>query len=330
MIKTYISEGNTTPMYKVIPNIVYSQLLGDPTVNAEAVIPGNIRKAPLTLTLMYAKPLQTLEEPDKEGVPGEGDHKPGPAAGPDAGPRKPVIINVEGGGFNIFQKDQNLVTLRYLCDAGFTVACVDYRKASESHWPSAIRDIKCAIRFLRTYADDFNIEPDRIGIIGESAGGYLAAFVGATSETREFDSGAYLDQSSAVQAACDMYGPTDFLKMDDDPNHSFFRDHCDPLSPESQFLGAGLKEIPEIVARANPMTYVSKNTPPMLILHGDKDGNVGYSQSVMLHDALVAAGNEKVEMWRVPDHGHGGPAFTEPKMFNLINDFFTRAFNDVK
>lgn len=310
MIRDYHSEGNPLPTYKIRPNLVYSQLLGDPFAASEAVIPGCLREAPLTLTFMY---------PESAEVPTGLGWKPTPR-------RMPCIVNCEGGGWNIFQKDQNLANLTYLCDAGFAVAAVDFRRASESHFPSAIRDIKCAIRFLRTYAADFDIDPARFGVIGSSAGGHLAAFIGASGETRAFDSGGYLDQSSAVQAACDMFGPVDFLKMDEDPNHAFFRDHCDPLSPESRFVGGPLKEVPEKVARANPANYVSANTPPMLILHGDKDGDVGYTQSLILYDALKSAGNDKAEMYRVIGHGHGGPGFNEPKMRKIITDFFKNAF----
>lgn len=255
--------------------IVYSQLLGDGEAAMHSAIPGNPRKRPLHLAIM---------------VPNE------PHARPGMEPVKrkmPVVIYLAGGGFELYEHMGNLSNLSWLCDAGYVVVDVEYRKASESRWPGAAHDVKTAIRFLKTYAEHFDIDPDRIATLGCSAGGYLSAFTAMTGKTKEFDVGQYCDVDSSVAACVDYYGPIDFAKLDeDDTLGTFFLKHNDARSPESQFLGGPLPEIPELCARTNPINYITPDSPPTLILHGTADADVPQRQSERLYEALTAAGCE--------------------------------------
>ncbi len=163
----------------------------------------------------------------------------------------------------------------------------------------------------------YGLDPLRFASWGESAGGHLAAMLGTVGHERNFEVGEHLDQSSRVQAVLDFFGPTDFLQMDAQrlPDGQI---HNVPDSPESQLVGGPIRERPAGVARANPVTYVTPEAPPFLIVHGDRDPLVPYGQSVLLVDALEAAG-VPVTFYTVVGAGHGG--FDDPQIKSLVHTF---------
>ena len=124
---------------------------------------------------------------------------------------KPAIVWVSGGGFRGVDKNQMLAETHFLAEAGYVIASVYYRSSAEGHFPDQIIDVKAAIRFLRAHAEDFQIDPNRIGIMGRSAGGYLAAMMALNLDG--YDSDEWAGYSSHVQAAYDMFGPTDLVKL---------------------------------------------------------------------------------------------------------------------
>ena len=144
--------------------------------------------------------------------------------------------------------------------------------------------------------------------------------VSSCSRHTEFEVGEHLDVSSRVQAVVDYFGPTDFLQMDAHrlPDGLV---HDAPDSPESKLVGGAIQEHKARVARANPITYVSKGDSPFLIVHGDKDALVPYHQSVLLNDALEAAG-VSVTFYRVEGGGHGW--FRDPKVPELTQAFLEK------
>ncbi len=266
--------------------IVYSQLLADPVAPQCSAIPGNPRRRPLRLCMMV--PNEPPAIPGRERV-----------------RRKlPAVVHLAGGGFELYEHMGSLGNLTWLCDAGYVVVDVEYRKSSESKFPGAVNDIKAAIRFLKTYADHFDLDPDRIAALGHSAGGYLSAFAACTGDVPEFDVGENLGVSSSVAAAVDFYGPIDFARLDEDDTVGSFIKHSSARSPESQFLGAPLGESPELCERSNPIAYLNGKEPPMLILHGDADGDVPVRQSERFYEALIAAGDD-AELIVVDGAGHG-------------------------
>ena len=150
------------------------------------------------------------------------------------------------------------------------------------------------------------------GAYGASAGGHLAAMLGTAGDVKAFDVGAHLDQSSRVQAVVDFFGPTDFLQMDAHRLNAQAMVHDTPDSPESQLVGGPIRDNPDKVARANPITYVTKDDPPFLIVHGDADALVPHHQSELLEAALKKAG-VPVRFVTIPGGLHGGD--TEAKGF---------------
>lgn len=235
---------------------------------------------------------------------------------PDVGKKWPLIIWVHGGGFCTGSKKDH-VPLAYL-ERGFAVASLNYRLSQDAIFPAQIQDVKAAVRWLRANAKKYRLNPNRFGAWGESAGGHLVAMLGLTGNTNTFDAGEYLEISSQVQAVVDYFGPTDFLQMDTQrlPRGMI---HDSPDSPESKLVGGAIQAHQDRVARANPITCVTRDAPPFLIVHGDRDPLVPYQQSVILNDALVAHG-VPVSFYTVIGGGHGN--FQDPQVAEITLKFF--------
>jgi acetyl esterase/lipase len=227
----------------------------------------------------------------------------------------PLVVYIHGGAFRAGDKSDR-PPLEYL-EEGYALAALNYRLSQHALFPAQIEDCKAAIRWLRANATRYGLDPERFAVGGASAGGHLAAMVGVTGHGREFDVGEHLDVSSGVRAVVDLYGPTDFLQMDDHrlPN-GMVHDAAD--SPESQPVGGAIQENPEAVARANPVTYVTPEAPPFLIVHGDRDPLVPHHQSRLLAEALERAG-VPVIFYTVGGGGHGD--FDDPKVPELAKAF---------
>ena len=220
--------------------------------------------------------------------------------------KMPLIIWIHGGGW-INGNKENCPVVDFTA-RGYVVASINYRLSGAAIFPAQIIDCKSAIRFLRVNAEKYQIDPNHVGVWGSSAGGHLAALVGTTGDVKEFDQGDNLSISSKVQAVVDYFGPTDFLKMDSNGLPDAKMKHDIPTSPESRLIGGPITENKDKVAKANPITYITKDTPPFYIAHGDRDPTVAPNQSQLIHDALKAA-NVPADLYWVKGAGHGGPQF---------------------
>lgn len=217
----------------------------------------------------------------------------------------PVVIWVHGGAWRGGSKE-NCPALRYL-GRGYAVASINYRLSQHGVFPAQIEDCKAAIRWLRAHAEEHRLDPDRFAAWGASAGGHLVALLGTSGGVKEFDVGENLAFSSRVQAVVDFFGPTDFTQMSKYAPRDGPFDHDAADSPESLLIGGAVQEHKDRCARANPITYVSKNDAPFLIMHGDKDNIVPYQQSELLRDALQEAGVPvTLKIIKGAGHGFGG------------------------
>jgi acetyl esterase/lipase len=205
---------------------------------------------------------------------------------------------------------------------GYALASLDYRYSSDAVFPAQIEDCKAAIRWLRAHSSNYGYDPNRIGAMGASAGGHLTAPLATTGGIKEFDVGAHLDQSSAIACGIDMFGPTDL------PN--FQPPGADPLIQRSgarsifaQLLGGSIDEKMDLARRASPVTWVTKGSAPLYILHGAKDPAIPLEQSQRLADKLKAAGVEVV-MDVVDDGGHGGKEFWTTDRSKSLAEFLNR------
>lgn len=240
---------------------------------------------------------------------------------PNEGENLPLIIWVHGGAWLGGNKER-YAPMEYL-KSGYAGASINYRLSQHAIFPAQIEDVKAAVRWIRANAETYRLDPNRFAAWGSSAGGHLVAMLGTAGDITEFEVGENLDVSSQVQAVVNYFGPTDFLQMDAHrlPDGLV---HDAPDSPESKLVGGPIQEHKDRVARANPITYVSKADPPMLIIHGDQDKLVPYHQSLLLKEALEAVG-APVTLYKVAGGGHGG--FKDPKVPELTKAFLEKHLN---
>jgi acetyl esterase/lipase len=241
---------------------------------------------------------------------------------PRAQEKLPLIIRIHGGAWLAGSKGSE--GPQDYPRNGFAVASINYRLSQHALFPAQIEDCKAAVRFLRANAQKYNLDPNRFAVWGPSAGGHLAALLGTTGDVNEFDVGENLSVSSRVQAVADFFGPTDFLQMEAH-RLPYGMAHNSPDSPESKLIGGLAQDNPEKAAKANPITYITKDDPPFLIIHGDKDPLVPHHQSELLEAALKKAG-VPVTFYTVKGGGHGG--FKDPNVPKLTRDFFEKTLKN--
>jgi acetyl esterase/lipase len=234
----------------------------------------------------------------------------------------PLVIWIHGGAWS--GGNHSSPPVLYLVGKGFAVASIEHRFSQHSIWPAQSHDCKAAIRFLRANAAKYNLDPDHFGVAGDSSGGHLAAFVGTSGNVKELEGDlGNTSVSSHVQAVVDRFGPTDFTLMDQQAGSRGMMKHDAANSPESRLLGGPVQEKRDAAKTANPLTYIDKDDPPFLILHGENDQLVPLGQSVILAKALIDAGVE-VTMKTLAGAGHGGPQFGNAENQRLIEEFLAR------
>ncbi|MCG8634493.1 MAG: alpha/beta hydrolase [Desulfobacterales bacterium] len=239
---------------------------------------------------------------------------------PEAESSTPAVIWFFRGGWTMGDRHCCEPALHLLAH-GFAIVCPDYQLSHQAQFPAQIEDAKSIVRWVRGMSDKFNIDKERIGAWGDSAGGYLAAMLGTTEEVRSWDNvGPFPDLPSNVQAVCDWCGPSDFSRMNDRPG---MYDHDAPDSFESKFLGAPIRDVPDKVKEANPITHINGHCPPFLIMHGQNDAAVLPDQSKLLHDALTKKG-ARSELRILPGFGHGFGKETPKEVLHPVADFFKR------
>lgn len=229
----------------------------------------------------------------------------------------PLIIWIHGGGWQNGSKEGCPPLRAGYTDHGYAVASIHYRLSGHATFPAQIEDCKAAIRWLRAHAKENNLDPDRFGVWGSSAGGHLVALVGTSGDVKEFDVGEYKNVSSRVQAVCDYYGPTDFITF-----VNTYQSHASKDSPESKLLGGAVLENKDKAARVNPITYATRDDPPFLIVHGDKDTTVPINQSQLLFEALKEA-DVSVHFHTIKGAGHGR-GFGGPEIAPMVSAFFDK------
>ncbi|NCA99513.1 MAG: alpha/beta hydrolase [Clostridia bacterium] len=245
----------------------------------------------------------------------------------------PVIIVFHGGGFMMGSKTGGDISAMFeSLDHGFAVVSVDYRLSGEAIFPAAIQDAKAAIRFIRANAAEYNLNPDKIALWGDSAGGNIASIAGTTGGTNDlYDTSlGYADVSDDVTAVVDWFGPINFLKMDEQFEASGVARATGTTnsesSPESKYIGQLITQASDLVAEANPESYITKDDPAFLIQHGTVDGNVPTQQSIDFAAALQSVlGSDKVQLTLLDGAGHGGTQFESAENLDLVFAFLDQS-----
>jgi acetyl esterase/lipase len=213
---------------------------------------------------------------------------------PPAGKRSPLVIVIHGGGWTAGGRadPREVEICTTLADAGFAAASVSYHlggSRESAWWPRNLIDCKTALRFLRANADQYNIDPKHVGVLGESAGAQLALMLAFTSDVPALEPTTMPGVSDKVDAVVEMYGDTNLLsrqgtKADGTPNGKFHDTNA------ARMLGYSLGLYPDLWKSASPVNYIRRDDPPVLIIHGLKDPTVDYPQASELYNDLKASG----------------------------------------
>lgn len=304
-MKKTINPGTAKKTITFIDNVVYSKVTD---------LAGNPLELKMSLMLQNGNSEMRLAagaDDPKE------DHSP-----------KPTLVWIPGGGWRGADKNLMVGEMSEFANAGFVVASIYYRSSAQGHFPDQIIDVKTAIRFLRAHAKKYEVNPNRIGVFGRSAGGHLSAL--AAMNLDGYDSSEWSGYSSNVQAACDMFGPADLVanmeieeKRFPDPK---FRWHKLEDTHGGAFVGGDPATMKERAKAASPVNFVNAGMCPILMMHGDNDPIVPKEiSSDILYARIVDAGLEDRAEYYVLEHaGHGSREFFQDSTKKLMLDFFTK------
>jgi len=228
----------------------------------------------------------------------------------------PLVIFVHGGGWLVNDKYADMgymkKTVAEIVASGFALASIDYRFSTEAVFPAQILDCNRAVSYLYDNADKYGFDKNRFAVMGFSAGGHLATMMGLSKNN---DVNAFFMPGSSrkfsFKGVVDFYGPAELL---------LFPGNDDVKSPEAILIGAAPLERPDLSRVASPVSYVDKNDPPFLIIHGEKDELVSTKQSKLLSAWLGLAGVPN-ELIIVKDAPHFGAMFDTDDIRKKVVDF---------
>lgn len=213
---------------------------------------------------------------------------------------RPAVLLIHGGGWRRGEKAHVDSMARALAGAGYVGVALDFRLADAPRvtFPAPVADARCAVRWLRANGRAHGVDPDRIGAVGFSSGGHVAAMLATAADVDGLDEAGCLapdDVSPAIEAASPWFAPLDLRRR-------IGRQDSGPHI--RNLLGGRRADMPERVALASPITHVDAHDAPMLLVHGTEDPTVDLSQSVAMRDAARAAG-EPVFLAELPGAAHG-------------------------
>jgi acetyl esterase/lipase len=231
----------------------------------------------------------------------------------------PLVVFVHGGGWLVNDKYADMGymgnTLTAILNSGMAVASIDYRWATQAVFPAQIQDCNRALSFLYDHANKYKLDKTRIALMGFSAGGHLAALQGLSNNNNV--AAFFMPNTSKkfkFKAVVDFYGPSELTSLASSE---------DPKAPEGILLGASPVARPDLAKIASPVTYIVKNDPPFLILHGEKDEIVTNRQSKLLHGWLTATGVPS-ELIIVKNAPHFGKMYDTDELKNKVMDFLKK------
>ncbi len=248
---------------------------------------------------------------------------------------KPAIIYFPGGGFMTANHDKYIAMRMALANAGYVVAAAEYRVIPDK-FPAPVVDGKTAVRYLRAHASEFNIDPARIAVLGDSAGGWLAQMLGTTNGEKAFDKGDYASQSSDVQAVATLYGISNLLNIGEGFPETVQKVHQSPAVTEAllvngaafrSFAGAAIDSDPKKALAASPMGHITGHEPPFLIMHGSADSLVSPVQSAQLYQALKAK-KDTADYVLVEGAEHGDIHWYQPQVIEQVVSWFKQTLGE--
>ncbi len=245
----------------------------------------------------------------------------------------PVIIEIHGGGFMMGAKSGEITPMLEGVKRGYAVASINYRMSGEALFPAAINDVKAAIKFLRANAAKYNLNPGKFATWGGSAGGNLSALAAMSGDVASLVDASLgnASVSDAVQAGVDWFGPIYFSTMDAEfaalGTTGAMGATNSANSAESKYLGKviGTPEAQPLIEAASPLTYITKNAPPLYIQHGTVDRNIPITQSINFAAKLASViGADKVIFEKIEGAAHGGSQFNATENAAKILNFLDK------
>ncbi len=246
---------------------------------------------------------------------------------------QPLLIYIHGGGWLEFSKDR--CPGEIVAQKGYAIACINYRYSTEAIFPAQIHDAKAAVRWLRANATKYNLDPNKFGAWGASAGGHLSLLLGTSGGIGQLEGNqGNLDVSSEVQSVCNWFAPTDFTQVSPAFTEPFSSEVAKKYSKTPWFLytkvtykllGGAVKDNLELAALANPINYIDSKDPPVMVVHGDLDKIVPISQSEILVLALEAKG-VPVTFIRKPDMAHSSRGKDRERFSSELIDLALKFF----
>lgn len=250
---------------------------------------------------------------------------------PDNNELKPVVVFYPGGGFMTANNDRFVEMRTALAKVGFVVVSAEYRTLPDMY-PALVEDAKQAVRYVKAHAAELGADSTRVGVLGNSAGGYVAQMMGTTNGESMYDVGDFLNVSSDVKAVCTIFGISNLLNIGEGYNEDILKVHASPSSTESlliygpSFAGSIGKSIlsDSVKAlKASPIGHIKENMPPFLIMHGSADKLVSPKQSEHLYNALIAKQN-KVDYVIVDGAGHGDLYWYQQPVIDKVVNWFKK------
>lgn len=243
--------------------------------------------------------------------------------------KKPAVLYFPGGGFTSADHEKFLEMRYALACAGYVVAACEYR-AVPNKFPALLEDAKAAVRWMRAHASEFGVDANRIGLLGDSAGGYVVQMAGATNGEKNWDVGNFKEVSSDVQAVVSIYGISDLTTIGEGLGNENV--HASAAVTEAlllngpafkDFAGASVNADPQKAKAASPIGHVDGTEPPFLLMHGSGDKVVSPLQSKKMFEALQ---NKKVEAEYVLVRGaeHGDLPWYQSGVISRVVNFFDR------
>ena len=212
------------------------------------------------------------------------------------GARRPAVLCIHGGGFRAGKRDSYDVLCKQLAARGYVAATASYRLAPMYKFPKAIYDVKAAVRFLRLNADKYQIDPDRIGVVGGSAGGHLVQTLGVTEGVEQFEGDQNPGASSKVACVVNYYGPSDFTKS--------YGKSVDAHEVLPLWFGGDLSTHRHLHQVGSSLNWVTPMAAPTLIIHGTEDKYVAFEQAEWMVARYQQVGAD-VELLKLEGAGHG-------------------------
>ena len=248
---------------------------------------------------------------------------------PRTAEKKPAIIYFPGGGFTTTDYEKFIEMRFALAKAGFVVAAAEYRVVPNK-FPAILEDGKSAVRFLKAHADAYGIDASKIGVLGDSAGGYLSQMVAVTGNEKQFDKGDNLHVDSTVPAAATLYGISDLRNIGAGFDEAIQKVHQSPAVTEAllvngvafnEYPGASILSDSDKALAASSLGHIKKNLPPFLIMHGTEDKLVSPVQSEQLYEALKQSGN-RVTYVKVEGAAHGDTVWFQKPIIDKVVTWF--------